>query len=340
MPLKLVTQYGGWKNRKLVDFFSRYCEVVLKRYQHKVKYWMVFNQINSGLTDAYLALGLLTKEEIDVQTAKFQAIHHTLVANALVVKIGKQINPAMKMGSMIYDMTTYPSTPKPEDVLAASQEMDASLFFSDVMVKGEYPGYMIRYFHDNEIIIEEQPEDEQLLAENTIDYLGFSYYLSTVTKQGASSILDTIGWNMGHDNGNPYLETSEWGWQVDPIGLRIALNNLHKRYNGIPLLIAENGFGVRDTKEADGSVHDSYRIAYHREHIAQMIEAYRDGVQVFGYLPWSGIDIISAGTSEMSKRYGFIYVDQDDSGNGTKQRSKKDSFYWYQKVIKSNGADR
>lgn len=338
MPLKLVTEYGGWKNHEVVDFFERFCRVVLERYKSKVKYWMVFNQINSALTDAYLALGLLSKEETDFQTAKFQAIHHILVANARAVKIGKEVNPEMQMGSMIYDMTTYPATPKPDDMLAANQDMDASLFFSDVMINGEYPGYMVRYFHEKGIKIQEEPEDEQLLAENKIDFLAFSYYLSTVTKHG-KSMLDAVGWNMGEEKSNPYLETSEWGWQIDSVGLRIALNNLHKRYAGIPLLIAENGFGARDIKEADGRVHDDYRIAYHREHIRQMIEAYKDGVNVFGYQPWSGIDIISAGTSEMSKRYGFIYVDQDDYGNGTKDRSKKDSFYWYQKVISSNGTD-
>lgn len=336
MPLQLVTKYGGWKNREVMDYFLRFCQVVLERYKDTVKYWMIFNQINSGLTDAYLALGLILDEEEDLQSAKFQAIHHQLVANALAVKLGKQINPNMIMGSMIYDMTTYPATPKPEDVLAAHQEMDASLYFSDVMVKGEYPGYMVRYFHEHGIIILEHPEDEQILKENTIDYLAFSYYLTTISKQG-SYMLDNIGWNMGEDNRNPYLEASEWGWQVDPIGLRIALHNLHKRYEGIPLLIAENGLGARDVKEADGQVHDPYRISYHREHIRQMIEAYQDGVNIIGYMPWSGIDIISAGTSEMSKRYGFIYVDQDDQGNGTKARSKKDSFYWYQKVIASNG---
>ncbi|SHE63986.1 6-phospho-beta-glucosidase [Seinonella peptonophila] len=336
MPLKLITSYGGWKNRKTIHFFERYCRAILKRYQSKVKYWIIFNQLNSGLTDAYLALGLIAQEEDDLQTAKFHALHHQLVANAKAVKIGKEINPGMQMGSMIYDMTTYPASTKPEDVLAAMQETDAGLFVSDVMVNGAYPSYIIRYFQEHNISIEEEADDEQLLAEHTIDFLAISYYLTTVSKHGDNQ-LDTIAWNMGEDKMNPYLETSEWGWQIDPIGLRIALNNLHKRYRGLPLLIAENGLGARDELTEEGKVHDAYRIAYHRQHIQQMIEAVKDGVQLIGYQPWSGIDIISAGTSEMSKRYGFIYVDQDDYGNGSKKRIKKDSFYWYQKVIGSNG---
>lgn len=338
MPIHLIKEYGGWYNRKLIEFFNRYVTTLFERYKDKVKYWIVFNQINSAILDPFLSSGVSQSEYKDIQTAKFQAIHHQLVANALAIKIGKEINPDMQIGSMIYDMTSYPLTPKPEDVLANIQNINEVLFLSDVMVKGRYPGFILRYYAENDITIEEDENDKKILAENTIDFLAFSYYLTTVSQAGMTSILDKNEWNTTGDVANPYLKASEWGWQIDPIGLRIALNNLHERYDGIPLLIAENGLGERDKLE-NGKVHDDYRIDYLRGHLEQLKEAIKDGVNVLGYQVWSPIDIISAGTSEIEKRYGLIYVDMDNHGNGTKKRYLKDSFYWYQQVIKSNGKD-
>ncbi len=335
IPLHLVTEYGGWKNRKVVEFFEHYCEVILERYQNKVKYWIVFNQINSGFTDPYLALGLLEAEEENINQAKYQAIHHQLVANAKAVKIGKAINPNMQMGSMILDMTAYPKNSHPDHMLAAMQYNQEAMLFSDVMVRGVYPGYIIRYFAEENIKLDIRTEDEALLKNNTIDYLALSYYMTIVVGKGLR-LANNVGWNLSENFHNEHLETSEWGWQIDPQGLRIALNTLYDRYN-IPLLIAENGIGAKDTLNKDGSIHDDYRIAYLKKHIIQMKEAIKDGVQVIGFQPWSAIDIISASTSEISKRYGFIYVDQDDLGQGTGKRYRKDSFFWYQQLIKSNG---
>lgn len=339
MPLNLVLNYGGWKNREVINFFVRFAKVVMERYKDKVEYWIVFNQINSALTDAYLSLGLIKDEVEDIELAKFQSIHHQLVANAMVVKEGKKINKAFKIGSMNYEMQSYPASQRPEDNLAVIQNEHAQLYMSDVMVFGEYSSFMKRYFKEKNISLIIEDEDLKLLKENTIDYLAISYYLTTVRSADMGCILDKIEWNMDERSRNKYLPTSEWGWQIDPIGLRIALDKLNTRYRGLPIMIAENGIGVRETLGDNNQVEDDYRITYHREHIRQLREAIRDGVNVIGYHPWAPIDIISAGTSEMEKRYGFIYVDQDNFGNGTKKRYKKDSFYWYQKVIKSNGID-
>ncbi|MGM0110224.1 glycoside hydrolase family 1 protein [Enterococcus sp. DIV0187] len=336
LPLKLVLEYGGWFNRKLITFFENFVQAIFERYRDKVTYWITFNQINSGLTDAYLSLGLIKEEHPQIEKVKFQSLHHQLVANARAIEIGKAINSAFQIGSMNYEMTAYPKTSRPEDFLACLANDDAQAYLSDVMVFGEYSTYMKRYFSENNIQLETQPEDFSLLKRNKIDFLAFSYYLTTVRSSEMRSLLDKIAWNMGEDTRNPYLKTSEWGWQIDPIGLRIVLRKLAVRYRNLPLFIAENGLGYRDTLENE-CVQDDYRIAYHREHIRQIGEAILDGVPVMGYQPWSGLYIISASTSEMEKRYGFIYIDQDNLGYGSKRRVKKNSFFWYQKVIESNG---
>lgn len=337
MPLNLVLNYGGWKNRKVLDFFVKFSVVVMERYKEKVEYWIIFNQINSALTDAYLSLGLIKDEEEDIEMAKFQSIHHQLVANAKVVEAARQINPRFKMGSMNYEMQAYPATSKPEDMLNVIQSDHAQLYMSDVMIFGDYSPVMKRYFRENNIQLVMAEDDLAVLKKNTIDYLAISYYLTTVRKAEMGNMLDKIEWNMDESTRNPYLETSEWGWQIDPIGLRIALDKLTTRYNGLPIMIAENGIGYRDVLTADGKIADTYRISYHKEHIRQMREAILDGTNLIGYHPWAPIDIISAGTSEMEKRYGMIYVDQDNLGYGSKKRYKKDSFYWFKKMIASNG---
>ncbi|EUJ33735.1 glycosyl hydrolase family protein [Listeria floridensis FSL S10-1187] len=322
MPLNLILHHGGWSNRKTIDAFVKFSETVLRRYQDKVKYWIIFNQINSGLTDAYLSLGLIKDEHPNIEQSKFQSLHHQLVANAKVVKLGKEINPSMQMGSMNYDMTAYPATPKPEDVLGTIENDDAQLYLSDVMIFGEYSKTMQRYFAEHDLALEITDEDREVLQKNTIDFLAISYYLTTVRSSEMPNILDQIAWNMNETSRNPYLETSEWGWQIDPVGLRIALRKLNLRYRNFPILIAENGIGYRDQLE-NGKIQDDYRIDYLRNHLNQLREAINDGVQVIGYQPWSPIDIISAGTSEMEKRYGFIYVDQDNHGVGSKKTDQK-----------------
>lgn len=332
MPLNLVLNYGGWSNRKMIDYFVNFAKIVMNRYSKLVKYWITFNQINSGLTDAYLSLGLIKQEHEDIEQVKFQSLHHQLVANAKVVALGRQINPDFMIGCMNYDMTAYPRTTKPEDVLACIENDDAQLYLTDVMIFGDYSQYMKRYLREHNIQIEITDEDRELLKANRIDYLAFSYYLTTVRDAKMNNILDQMAWNMSEDSRNTYLETSEWGWQIDPVGLRIALRKLAIRYRDVPLMIAENGLGYRDVFENE-TVADDYRIAYHQSHIDQIAEAIADGVSVIGYQPWSGIDIISAGTSEMEKRYGFIYVDQDNFGEGSKKRYKKKSFYWYQDLL-------
>ncbi|MCG7205112.1 family 1 glycosylhydrolase [Streptomyces arenae] len=338
MPLYLVTEYGGWKNRAVLDFFERFADTVLKRYAEKVTYWIVFNQINTVYFDPYLTLGLLADDEDDFPTALWQGVHHQLVANARAVRLGRRYNPSARMGSMLLDMRAYPRTTAPRDVLAAQQLTQDSLLFSDVMVRGAYPASFRRLLADREIDLQITRADLDQLRENTIDYLTLSYYSSFVVQDG-TRLADNIGWPVASKEvANPHLEASEWGWIVDPDGLRIALNEYEDRYN-IPLMIVENGLGARDTVEADGSVHDPYRIAYLKAHIETMKEAVRDGVDLLGYLPWGPIDIVSSSTSEMTKRYGFIHVDLDDLGHGTGRRRKKDSFAWYQKVIASNGED-
>lgn len=186
---------------------------------------------------------------------------------------------------------------------------------------------------DRAIKIEMLPEDRKILKENTVDFLSFSYYMS-MAESGSPDAERTPG-NTVLGVKNPYLESTEWGWQIDPKGLKIALIDLYDRYQ-IPLMIVENGMGAVD-QFVDGQIHDPYRITYFKQHFMQMKAAIDEGVDLIGYTSWAPIDLVSAGTSQMSKRYGFIYVDADDQGVGTYKRSKKDSFYWYKAVIESNG---
>lgn len=336
MPLHLALEYGGWVNRKVIDFFLRYAETVFKRYKDKVKYWLTFNEINIMQFSPYTGGGILADRVDDLQNASFQALHHQFVASALATKLCHEIIPDAKIGCMLARTQTYPKTCNPEDVLLAQKVNNFNLFYTDVHVRGEYPAYMNRYFEENGIEIKKEPGDDEILKNYTVDFIGFSYYMSIVVSSDAvedQNRLDKI-----KQIRNPYLEISDWGWQIDPVGLRITLNELYNRYR-IPLFIVENGLGAFDKVEEDGSIKDDYRIDYLRKHIEQIREAITDGVEVIGYTTWGPIDLISFTTSEMSKRYGFIYVDQDDYGNGTLKRTKKDSFYWYKKVIETNGAD-
>ena len=337
MPLGLTLKQNGWASRDTIDAYVRYAKVLFERYKGQVKYWMTFNEINAS-TWGFTGTGALDDELSDQEAMqlRYQALHYQFLASAQAVKIGHQIDPENQIGCMIARMQTYPKTCNPADVRAAQLQDQLNLFFTDIQVRGEYPNYMNRYFAENNIKLQMAENDQTLLKEGCVDYLGFSYYMSTVTS--AASQVEKASGNFALGEANPYLEASDWGWQIDPVGLRVTLNEYWDRYQ-VPLFIVENGLGALDKLEADGTIHDSYRIDYLRKHIIQMQEAIKDGVQLIGYTMWGPIDLISASTSEMSKRYGFIYVDQDDDGNGSLKRYKKDSFHWYKKVIASNGQD-
>ncbi|HEM5141293.1 TPA: 6-phospho-beta-glucosidase [Streptococcus suis] len=336
-PLHLALEYGGWKNRKVIEFFVRYAETVFKRYQGKVKYWLTFNEINILGMVGYLSGGLLFEDGKNDLEAMYQAVHHQFIASSLATKAAHEIDPENKVGCMLARMENYAATCNPDDVLAALKKDQENLFYTDVQVRGTYPSYMKRFFKENNIQVVFEPGDETVLKQYPVDFMSFSYYMTSITRALPDKNKATAG-NLILGEANPYLEASDWGWQIDPVGLRITLNKLYDRYQ-VPLFIVENGLGALDKVEEDGSIEDSYRIAYLEKHIQQMYEAIEDGVELMGYTPWGCIDLVSASTSEMSKRYGFIYVDADDQGNGSFDRSRKASFYWYKEVIASNGAN-
>ncbi|MBO0452855.1 6-phospho-beta-glucosidase [Candidatus Enterococcus murrayae] len=336
MPLNLVLKYGGWGNRRLIDFFSKYVEVVFDRYKNVVKYWLTFNEINLTTINPYIGAGILADEAKD-KNIVYQALHHQFVASATAVKICHEINSEAQIGCMLARLENYPETCDPEDVMVALKDDQYNLFFSDVQSRGYYPGFIKRYFKENDISIVITPEDNELLANNTVDFISYSYYMTMLSSKKIDDEKKVNG-NIFVGIKNPYLQNTDWGWQIDPIGLRISLNKLYDRYQK-PLFIVENGLGAHDELEENLEIHDDYRIDYTKKHLHQMHEAICDGVEIMGYTSWGCIDLISASTSEMSKRYGFIYVDQDDFGKGSLNRYKKDSFYWYKKVIDSNGKD-
>ncbi|AER18011.1 glycoside hydrolase family 1 protein [Streptococcus suis] len=336
-PLHLALEYGGWKNRKVIEFFVRYAETVFKRYQGKVKYWLTFNEINILGMVGYLSGGLLFEDGKNDLEAMYQAVHHQFIASSLATKAAHEIDPENKVGCMLARMENYAATCNPDDVLAALKKDQENLFYTDVQVRGAYPSYMKRFFKENNIQVVFEPGDEAILKQYPVDFMSFSYYMTSITRALPDKDKATAG-NLILGEANPYLEASDWGWQIDPVGLRITLNKLYDCYQ-VPLFIVENGLGALDKVEADGSIEDGYRIAYLEKHIQQMYEAIEDGVELMGYTPWGCIDLVSASTSEMSKRYGFIYVDADDQGKGSFDRSRKASFYWYKDVIASNGAN-
>ncbi|OLN22088.1 6-phospho-beta-glucosidase [Domibacillus antri] len=339
MPLHLSLEYGGWTNRKVIDFFAHYAETVMNRYKDKVKYWITFNEINSILMSPFISGGILRDQVKDknVLQATFQAAHHQLVASAKAVEACHRLVPDGQIGCMVLGMINYPNSPHPEDMLAALQDQHKTFFFTDVHVRGHYPTYMNRFFKEHNVVLETHPEDADILQQNLVDFVSLSYYMSTVSARPETAGEQAAG-NILTNLKNPYLEASDWGWQIDPTGLRTLLNMFYERYEK-PLFVVENGLGAFDKVEEDGRIHDEYRIDYLSRHIEAMKEAVGDGVDLMGYTAWGPIDLVSFSTSEMSKRYGFIYVDLDDDGNGTLERSKKDSFYWYQKVIETNGEE-
>lgn len=345
LPYALVERCNGWASREVIEYFMRYCKTVFDRYQHKVKYWLTFNEINIGCMPfgAVMSTGTIQGFEgpvfavPDDKQVRFQALHHMLVASAKCVIYAHEHYPQFKMGNMIAYGVSYPLTPDPDDILANQQGMNLSNWFcSDVQVRGAYPYFAGRFFEENGIRLNITPEDEADLKAGTVDFYTFSYYASRciTTHQDAAG----VGGNLFGGAKNPYLKASDWGWPIDAKGLRYALNEIYSRY-GIPLMIVENGLGAFDEKGPDGKIHDAYRIDYLRAHIEQMKEAVKDGVDLMGYTPWGCIDLVSASTGEMAKRYGFIYVNKFDDGTGDLSRERKDSFFWYKKVIASNGDD-
>lgn len=341
MPWHLVKEYGGWTNRKVVDFFVHYSDVVMRRYQHKVKYWMTFNEINNQRNYktplfGYCCSGVIFNQEPNPEEAMYQVLHHQFVASAQVVKLGHEINPDFQIGCMIACVPLYPFSCNPDDVMYAQEAMRERYLFSDVHMRGYYPSYILHEWARKGFSIAMQPQDEQILREGCADYIGLSYYMSNAVQDGPKGSGSAISGFEGSVP-NPYVKASDWGWQIDPVGLRYSLNILYERYQK-PLFIVENGFGAIDTPDANGQINDDYRIDYLRAHIEQMKKAVIfDGVELMGYTPWGCIDCVSFTTGQYSKRYGFIYVDKHDDGTGTLKRSKKKSFDWYHEVIKSNG---
>lgn len=331
-PLGLVLKYGGWRSRELVGLFEKYARTILTRYKNKVKYWITFNEINMLFHAPYTGGGLVFKEGENKVAVELQAAHHQLLASALAVKACKEISPDAKIGSMAAFNTCYPYTCNPEDAMLAMETDRNTYLFPDVQARGYYPSYAPGLFKKFGADVKMEDGDAEILANGKVDFVSFSYYKSQtvssdpeINKAGGSIIESAVP--------NPYLKVSDWGWKIDPKGLRIALNALYDRYQ-LPLFIVENGLGAKDKVEADGSINDQYRIDYLQAHINEMEKAVNeDGVPLLGYTSWGCIDCVSASTAQMSKRYGYIYVDRDDKGNGTLARSRKASFFWYKKLI-------
>ncbi len=336
VPLHLEQKYGSWKNRKLIDAYLHYCEAIFRRFRDKVTYWMTFNEINMLMHLPFMGAGISIREGENELQVKYQAAHNELVASAMATKLAQEINPDFRIGCMLAAGQFYPYSCNPADVWDALSKDRNNYFFIDVQSRGAYPSYAKKFLERNGIVLEMEPEDERILRENTVDFIAFSYYASRLTSADPNAGVSTGG-NVIKSLRNPHLQASEWGWQIDPLGLRITMNSLYDRYQK-PLFIVENGLGAVDRVEEDGSIQDDYRIAYLEAHIKEMMKAVEeDGVELIGYTPWGWIDLVSASTGEMKKRYGFVYVDKDNAGNGTLERRRKKSFEWYKKVIATNG---
>lgn len=346
VPFGLTKKCNAWVSREMIDYFLNYCRAIFTRYKGKVKYWLTFNEINSASEPmgALLNQGILNDlehptefmKQPDIPQQRYQGLHHMMVASALAVKMAHEIDPNYRVGNMMIYSASYPLTCDPDDVLACqAYNRRYNYYCTDVQARGAYPAYAKRMLEGLGVKLEVQPEDAEILRNGTVDFITFSYYMSSCQtakdmKGGEGNILGGVP--------NPNLPASDWGWQIDPKGLRYALNDLYDRY-GLPLMVVENGLGAKDEIEADGSINDDYRIDYLRQHIEQMKEAVEDGVDLMGYTPWGCIDLVSASTGEYAKRYGMIYVRRYDDGTGDFARLKKKSFYWYQKVIATNGED-
>lgn len=336
IPLNLVDKYGGWFNRKFIDFYIKFVKTISKRYQGIVDYWLTFNEIGNVIIKpvCWDAGGIDPKIDNFLQKA-YQAAHHQFVASALATKIIHEVDKKALVGAMIAYKTIYPYTCNPKDVIATREEKQKEYFFSDVQVRGKYPNYIWKYFSDNNIHINVEKDDMKIIKNYPVDFVSFSYYRSRVCSYNNNHDVENINSKTLEGLDNPYLDKTNWGWTVDPDGLMLALEDLYDRYQ-IPLFVCENGLGAKD-EVVNEKIHDDYRVNYMKEHILAMKKAIQNGVDLFGYTMWGPIDIVSNGTGQMSKRYGIIYVDIDDYGKGTGKRIKKDSFDWYKKVIASNG---
>ena len=335
-PVHLIKEYGSWRNKKIIGFFENLVTVLFNRYKGKVKYWLTFNEINMLLHRPFMGAGIVFEEGENRDQVKYQAAHNELVASALATKIGHEVDENNMIGCMLLGGATYPYTPNPDDVFEAYLNDRKNYFFTDVHVRGEYPNYAIKEMERLGIELETTEEEIKLLKDHTVDFVSFSYYSTKVASTDPEVLKNTTSANDIFSIKNPYLKASDWGWQVDPKGLRYTLNQIYDRYQK-PLFIVENGYGAKD-ELINGTVEDDYRIDYLRDHIKALKDAVElDGVDLLGYTTWGPIDLVSAGTGQMSKRYGFIYVDRDDEGNGDLRRYKKKSFDWYKKVIESNG---
>lgn len=336
VPMHLVIEYGSWRNRKMVDFFTRYARTCFTAFDGLVKYWLTFNEINILLHSPFSGADLVFAEGENVEQVKYQATHHELIASALATKIAHEVNPANQVGCMLAGGNFYPWSCKPQDVCAALEKDRENLFFIDVQASGAYPAWTGRLFREKGIEVAMADGDDAILK-HTVDFVSFSYYASRCASAEMNEHNSSAA-NVVKSLANPHVSRSEWGWGIDPLGLRITMNMMYDRYQK-PLFLVENGLGARDEPDANGEINDDYRISYLREHIRAMGDAIADGIPVIGYTTWGCIDLVAASTGEMSKRYGFVYVDRDDRGNGTLARRRKRSFWWYKKVIASNGAD-
>ncbi len=338
-PINLVLKYNGWYNRKTIDMFVRFVETICTRYKDKVKYWLTFNEVDSMIRHPFTTGGLIEDRfpGKNFEEVIFQAMHHQFVASALATKICHQIIPGSKVGCMLTKLTYYPYTCKPEDVLTMQQSMRSTYCYSDTQVFGEYPAYLLSRFHNKGIHIVKETGDDEIMKAYPVDFVSFSYYHSSCVAADTTNLEQAAG-NTITAVKNPYVPSSDWGWQIDPIGLRISMVDLYDRYRK-PLFIVENGLGAKDVVKEDGTIDDQYRIDYLKAHMQAMLDAIEyDGVECMGYTSWGCIDLVSESTKQMSKRYGYIYVDCDDYGKGSYKRIPKKSFYWYKDVIASNGA--
>ena len=333
-PIALTNKWNAWADRRTIDCFVRYAKTCFERYNGLVKYWLTFNEINCISFGGFMAAGVASRDPLMIANAT----RNQLLASALAVQEAHKVNPDMMVGNMIGYGASYPYTCNPEDVLKQRKSQYNVDFYSDVQARGYYPNYKLKEYERANLDFELTKEDQEILANGTVDFITFSYYMSNCVSADPEVLANQKG-NMLMGVKNPYLTESEWGWQIDPVGLRISLNDFYTKYRK-PLMVVENGLGARDIVTEDGQIHDDYRIDYLRAHIEQMDKAINeDGVDLIGYTPWGCIDLVSASTGEMAKRYGFIYVDIQDDGTGDGKRMKKDSFYWYKKVIASNGVD-
>lgn len=343
MPYALVKKYGGWRSRKMIDYFVKFSRVCLDEFSDEVKYWLTFNEINNqSLTEnplfAFTNSGIIFKDREDKEKIVYQAAMYEFVAGAKVVQYAHSLQKDLKVGCVVAASPYYPNTPNPQDILKAQRMNELQYFYSDVQARSYVPELIKKIWKKNNYKIDVTAEDLAEIKKGTVDYLGITYYLTSTVS--ADSTIQKVGSGNAAGNDtveNPYLKRSQWGWTIDPAGLRYYLNEMYHRYH-LPIFIVENGLGAIDKIEKDGKIHDDYRISYLRDHILEMKKAIEeDGVDMIGYDVWSPIDLVSFTTGEMKKRYGLIYVDYDNEGKGSGKRINKDSFYWYKKVIETNG---